>query len=410
MNLALEYHRSPGRYLAARGLTATRSKVGTTLAGALAPFRLTRSSSGPELPKGEGWTRLAPSLSGICGSDLGLVTGTASPYLAALASTPFVPGHEVVGTTLDDLPGIPRGTRVVLDSVLSCRVRGLPECDSCLAGETNRCDHVTSGHLAPGLQTGYCADTGGGWSKRMVAHEAQLHPVPDELTDERAVLVEPLACAIHSVRRVTIPPGASVLVVGAGTVGLLTVLALRQLTEAGTIHVVAKHRHQRERARQLGATEVVEPSRALRAVRRATGALAHRAEFGGEFLLGGVDIAFECTGGGSGLNTALRSVRAGGTVLLSGMPGGGADLTPLWYRELNLVGAYATRHREPGAEPGADDGTSDFAKAIALAASAPLDGYVERYPLHQWRTALEHATSAGSAGSVKIAFDLSLEG
>lgn len=409
MSLALEYHRSPARFVAARGLSATRSKVGSALAGALAPMRLTRTSGGPDLPKGDGWTRLAPSLSGICGSDLSLVKGGASPYLGPLTSMPFVPGHEVVGTTLDDLPTIPRGTRVVLDSVLSCAVRGLPECDSCLAGHTNRCDHVTSGHLAPGLQTGFCEDTGGGWSQRMVAHEAQLLPVPDELTDERAVLVEPLACAIHSVRRVPIPPGASVLVIGAGTVGLLTVLALRQLTEAGTIHVVAKYKHQRERARELGATDVVEPSRALRAVRRATSALVQRPEMGGEFLLGGADIVFECTGGSSGLDTALRSVRAGGTVLLSGMPSGGVDLTPLWYRELNLVGAYATRRREPGAEP-EQDGVSDFAKAVALAASAPLDGYVERYPLHQWRTALEHASAAGSAGSIKIAFDLSLEG
>ncbi|KRV50509.1 zinc-binding alcohol dehydrogenase [Wenjunlia vitaminophila] len=406
-SLALEYHRSPGRFLAARGLSRTRSRVGGTLAGALAPLRLVRNGD-PELPKGDGWTRVSPTLSGICGSDLGLLHGTASPYLGPLTSPPFVLGHEVVGTTLDDLPGIAKGTRVVLDSVLSCRVRGLPPCESCQEGQTNRCDHITSGHLAPGLQTGFCADTGGGWSQRMVAHEEQLHPIPDSLSDQRAVLVEPLACAIHSVRRVPIPPGASVLVVGAGTVGLFTVLALRQLTEAGSIHVVAKYRHQQEKARQLGATEVVEPGRALRAVRRMTSALAHRPEIGSEFLLGGADFAFECTGGSSGLDTALRSVRAGGTVLLSGMPTAGADLTPLWFRELNLVGAYATRQREPGGPE--EDTSSDFAKAVALAASAPLDGYVERYPLHHWRQALEHASSAGSAGSIKIAFDLSLEG
>jgi threonine dehydrogenase-like Zn-dependent dehydrogenase len=405
MTLALQYHRSPARFLAARGLSATRSRMGGTLAGALAPLRLVRSSGGPGLPPRDGWTRVTPALSGICGSDLGMLTGRASPYLSPLTTTPFVPGHEVVGTTLDELPGLPRGSRVVLDSVLSCRVRGLPECRSCASGETNRCDHVTSGDLAAGLQTGFCADTGGGWSQRMIAHAGQLHRVPDSLSDERAVLVEPLACAVHSVRRVEIPAGASVLVVGAGTVGLLTVLALRELTKAGPIHVVAKYGHQRERAREAGATEVVEPARALRAVRRATSALAHRPELGDPFLLGGVDFAFECTGGSAGLSTALRSVRAGGTVLLSGMPTGGTDLTPLWYRELNLVGAYASSHRAPGA---GEDAGGDFAEAIALAETAPLDGYVERYPLLQWRQALEHATGAGSAGSIKIAFDLSL--
>jgi threonine dehydrogenase-like Zn-dependent dehydrogenase len=403
MTLSLEYHRSPGRFLAARGLSATRSRVGGALAGAIAPLRISRSSGGPQLPSGQGWTRLNPALSGICGSDLGMLSGRVSPYLTPLTSTPFVPGHEVVGTTLDDLPELPRGSRVVLDSVLSCRVRGLEPCEACRNGQTNRCDHITSGKLAAGLQTGYCADTGGGWSQRMVAHAAQLHRVPDDMSDERAVLIEPLACAVHSVRRVEIPTGASVLVLGAGTVGLLTVLALRQLTKAGPIHVVAKYGHQRERARELGATDVVEPSRALRAVRRATGALAHRPEMGDPFLLGGVDFAFECTGGSSGLSTALRSVRAGGTVLLSGMPNGGTDLTPLWYRELNLVGAYASGHSVPE-----EGGSGDFQEAISLASTAPLDGYVERYPLLQWRQALDHATSAGSAGSIKIAFDLSL--
>ncbi|MFW6695004.1 zinc-dependent alcohol dehydrogenase [Streptomyces sp. MAR4 CNX-425] len=413
MSLALQYHRSPARFLAARGLSRTRSRAAGSLAGSLAPLRLSRDRR--ELPKGDGWTRLAPSLSGICGSDLGMLNGTVSPYLAALTSTPFVPGHEVVGTTIDDLPTIPRGTRVVLDPVLSCAVRGLPECDACRAGHTNRCDHITSGHLAPGMQTGYCADTGGGWAQRMVAHEHQLRPVPDDLPDERAVLIEPLACAIHSVRRVPIEPGASVLVIGAGTVGLFTVLALRQLTEAGTIHVVAKHGHQRERALALGADEAVEPDRALRAVRRMTSALAQRPELGSEFLLGGADVAFECTGGGAGLDTALRTVRAGGTVVVSGIPGG-ADLTPLWYRELSLVGAYTTRRREDAVPDGGPDtgpdgrpGT-DFDKAAQLAATAPLDGYVERYALQQWRPALEHAFAAGSAGSVKIAFDPTLDG
>lgn len=398
MNLALEYRRSAGRYFAARATSYTRT--GGRLAGALAsnmaPLRLVEQVD--PVPGDESWTRIEPVLSGICGSDLGLLTGRSSPYLGPLTSMPFVLGHEVVGRTLDELPGLPRGSRVVIDPVLRCAARSLPACPACLEGDTCRCDRITTGGLAAGLQTGFCADTGGGWSRRMLAHASQLHPVPDPMPDEIAVLVEPLACAVHAVRRVPISPGASVLVVGAGTVGLLTLLALRKLTAAGEVHVIAKHRHQADRARELGATQVIGADGAVRAIRRSTGALLVEPELGEDYLLGGMDLAFECTGASGGLNTALRSLRAGGTVVASGMPAGGVDLTPLWFRELRLVGAYASAI---GEEPG----KGDFPEAIALATAAPLDGYVDmKYPLDQWRDAVDHAAAAGRLGTIKVVF------
>jgi threonine dehydrogenase-like Zn-dependent dehydrogenase len=395
MILALEYHRSPSRFIAARGLTATKvgGRMSGMIAGNLSPLRLINRQA-PELP-GEGWTRVTPRLSGICGSDLGLLTGRSSPYLSPMTSMPFVPGHEVVGETQDDLPGMPKGTRVVMDPVLSCAARGTPECRWCAAGQQSRCDHITTGRISAGLQTGSCADTGGGWSRQFVAHASQLHAVPDDLPDERAVLAEPLACAVHSVRRVNIAAGSTAVIIGAGTVGLLTLLALRELTDVGPVYVVAKHGHQQEKAKALGATAVIEPRKAVRALRRVTAARMHSPEIGGDFLLGGVDVAFECTGGSGGLDTSLRLIRAGGTVVVSGMPSGGVDLTPLWYRELELVGAYCS---------GADG--ADFADAIRLAGTAPLDGYVgTTYPLARWREALNHAADAGRLGTVKVAFD-----
>ena len=398
MNLTLQYHRSAGRYFAARAVSGTRagSRLAGVLAGNMAPLRLVEQPD-PDLPS-ESWSRIEPVLSGICGSDLSLLTGRSSPYLGPLTSMPFVPGHEVIGRTLDELPGLPRGSRVVIDPVLRCAVRGVPACPACIAGQTSRCDHITTGKLSAGLQTGFCADTGGGWSRRMLAHASQLHPVPEALPDEIAVLVEPLACAIHAVRRVPINPGASVLVIGAGTVGLLTVLALRKLTAAGEVHVIAKHRHQADRALELGATNIVDSDGTVRALRRSTGALLVEPELGAGYLLGGMDLAFECTGAAVGLDTALRSLRAGGTVIASGMPSGGVDLTPLWYRELHLVGAYASA---VGDEP---EG-GDFPEAIALARSAPLNGYVDtRYPLERWRDALDHAAAAGRLGTIKVVF------
>jgi len=403
VSLALQYHRCAGRYFAARAVSATRAggRLAGTLANTVAPLRLVEQAD--PAPPDESWTRLEPVLSGICGSDLGLLTGRSSPYLGPLTSMPFVPGHEVLGRTLDELPGLPRGSRVVIDPVLRCAARGLPACPACLAGHTSRCDHITGGALAAGLQTGFCADTGGGWSRRMLAHASQLHPVPDRLPDEVAVLVEPLACALHAVRRVPVTPGASVLVIGAGTVGLLTLLALRKLTAAGEVYVIAKHAHQADRAHELGATQVIGTDATARTLRRSTGALLVEPELGESYLLGGVDLAFECTGGSAGLTTALRSLRAGGTVVASGMPAGGVDLAPLWYRELHLVGAYASA---VGASAVGDEPSQgDFPAAIALAASAPLDGYVDtKYPLEQWRAALDHAAAAGRLGTIKVVF------
>ena len=396
MNTALEYHRSPGRYFAGRVVTGTKlgGRAAGTVAANLAPLRLADRKA-PPLP-GPGWTRVRTRLSGICGSDLSLLTGRNSPYLSPLVSFPFVPGHEVVGETLDALDDLPAGTRIVIDPVLGCAPRGMPECRWCAAGQHSRCDNITTGGLSAGIQTGFCTDTGGGWSRQLVAHRSQLHVVPDDLDDARAVLVEPLACAIHAVRRANVPPEATVLVVGVGTVGLLTVLALREFTEAGPIVVIGRYARQRERARELGATEVIESERAMRALRRKTGGFVVKPERGEEFLLGGADVAFDCTSG-SGMTLATRAVRAGGTVVMAGMPNAGADLTPVWFRELTVVGGYAS-------------GGGDFPDAMGLAGSAPLGGYVDAvYPLHRWAEAVQHATSAGSLGSTKVVFDPRLD-
>src|SRR5207244_231725 len=167
------------------------------IAGPVASLRLVTRED-PEPPAG-GWARLAPRLSGICGSDLTTISGQSSFYFSPLVSMPFVPGHEVVADLLDDVDGLAAGTRVVLEPVLSCAARGVEPCASCSAGETSRCDRIAVGHVSPGLQTGYCADTGGGWGRVLVAHRSQLRAVPDDLADDHAVLVEPLACAIHAV-------------------------------------------------------------------------------------------------------------------------------------------------------------------------------------------------------------------
>lgn len=396
MMLALELYRSLPRYAAAR---MVRGRIPGILTGPAAPLRLVNRDE-PRVPRA-GWVRVRPRLSGICGSDLGAVTGGTSLYFSALVSMPFVPGHEVVGALEDNCDDLPAGTRVVLDPVLGCAARGLDPCEWCARGATNRCDRITVGHVSPGLQTGYCADTGGGWGDLLAAHRSQLYPVPDTLPDERAVLVEPLACAVHTALRARVTEEASVLVSGAGTVGLFATLALRELTPAGRITVVAKHTRQRELARRFGATDVVAPDEVFRGVRRATRAFRMAPDYSRQFLLGGVDIGVDAVGNRESLETVLRATRAGGRVVVAGMPSVGADLSPVWFRELEVVGTYASARTEPSA-----DARSGFEVAMELAAVAPLDGVVgARYPLYRWREAIDHAQSSGQLGTVKVAFD-----
>jgi threonine dehydrogenase-like Zn-dependent dehydrogenase len=396
VTLAIELFRSVPRYLAAR---AVGNRLPGLLAGPLAPLRLVNKED-PGVPA-EGWGRVRPRLAGICGSDLATIAGQTSFYFSPLVSMPFVPGHEVVGELLDDVDGLTRGTRVVLDPVLGCTARGLDPCASCLTGHTGRCDRVTAGHLSPGLQTGYCADTGGGWSAMLVAHRSQLHPVPDGMADRRAVLVEPLACAIHAALRARPDAGANVLVVGAGSLGLFVILALRAFTQAGRITCAAKHPRQRDLAARFGATDVVEPEAAVRSLRRSSRALRLRPERGREFLLGGVDVAIDCVGSRSSLDLALRTTRAGGRVVLAGLPVSGADLTPLWFRELEIAGAYTS-----GIEQVNGERKHSFELALDLAGDAPLDGMVgATYGLSRWRQALDHALDSGRLGTFKVAFD-----
>ena len=390
--LALEMYRSLPRHFAGRALG------GRLPGGVTAPLRLvTRDEPTVRRP---GWARLRTRLSGICGSDLGALSGRTSLYFSALVSLPFVPGHEVVADLLDDCDDLPAGTRVVVDPVLTCAARGVEPCPACATGQTNRCERITVGQLRPGLQTGYCADTGGGWSQRFEAHRSQLHPVPDDVPDEQAVLTEPTACAVHTALRARVPDNARVLVSGAGPVGLLATLALRSLTPAGEITVVAKHPHQRELARVCGASEVVAPGEVLRRVRRATGAFQVRPEFGAPYLLGGVDVAVDAVGSRRSIQTALSATRAGGRVVLAGMPAP-ADLSAAWFRELEVTGSYASAQREDDGR-GAFDIAGELVRGDAVAA---LAASLASYPLHRWREALDHAGGAGALGTVKVALD-----
>jgi threonine dehydrogenase-like Zn-dependent dehydrogenase len=392
---ALLFSRSLPRYAAAR----LAGSVAPGLGAAVGPLSLSELEA-PDLP-GPDWHRIRPRLAGICGSDLATVDGRSSRYFEPIVSFPFVPGHEIVG----DLEG-PPGSRVVIEPVLGCAARGIdPPCRGCAEGRIDRCERVAFGHIDPGLQTGYCTDTGGGWSTAMVAHTSQIHPVPDAMSDEAAVMVEPAACAIHGVVG-TGSYGCTVLVLGAGTLGLCTVAALRRFTSPANLIVAAKYPEQQALARQLGGDMVVNPDEARRAVRRATGSLEV-----GQGLSGGVDVVVDCVGSQASITEALNLVRPAGTVVLLGMPGQvSVDLTPLWQRQIVLKGSYAYGVEDGDPQPVSSDGGAaprTFELAFRLVAEAGLERLVSAtYPLERYREAVEHAANAGRRGATKVVFDI----
>jgi threonine dehydrogenase-like Zn-dependent dehydrogenase len=394
---ALVFERNLPRFAASR-LASTI--VGSGHGVGVGPLELLEVDP-PVLP-GSGWVRLEPRLAGICGSDLATLDGRSSRYFEHLVSFPFVPGHEIVG---DVKGGSLDGQRAVLEPVLGCAARGVqPPCRACAAGRKGSCERIAFGNLAPGLQTGYCTDTGGGWSTGLAAHESQLHAVPDDLSDEAAVMVEPAACAVHAACSTAPASGAGVIVLGAGTLGLCTVAALRQYCLPGTLIAAAKHPNQRRLAADLGADQVVAPDEVLRAARRLSGTLALATDSGRiERLAGGVDVVFDCVGSPESLEQSLAIVRPGGDIVLVGMPGvTRVDLAPLWQREVRLRGAYAY-----GTETRPDGDRSTFDLAFELVASAKLERLVSaRYPLERYGEAVAHAAAAGRRGSVKIVFDL----
>jgi threonine dehydrogenase-like Zn-dependent dehydrogenase len=382
---ALLVERNVARFAAARAADA----LGAGLGRGWSPLRLTELDP-PELP-GEGWQRVRPLLSGICGSDLATVSARSSRWFEPIVSFPFVPGHEVVGE-------LASGQRVVIEPVLHCVTRGIGDlCPFCQKGQIGNCEHIDTGELPPGLQSGYCKATGGGWSAEMVAHDAQIHLVPQSFTDEDAVMVEPAACGLHSALRAQVSEGSVVVVLGAGTLGLCVVAALRRFSLPGTLIISAKHSHQRDLAVELGADVVTRPSEVERAVRRVT-----RTFEVGKRLAGGADVVIDCVGSASSLEEALGMVRPRGRVVMAGMPGPlRVDLAPLWQREIELVGAYTYGVEELGT-----GSKRSFDLAFELVEAAGLGRLVSaRYPLQRYEEALAHAADSGHRGAVKVVFE-----
>ncbi len=388
---ALQVDKKMGRIGAARLLSA----FAPTAAAKLGPLELVTIDP-PALP-GHGWHRVHTLLSGICGSDLATVEGHASPYFDDWVSFPFVPGHEVVGE-------LASGQRVVIEPVLGHAARGFePPFPGAAPGDGNDYAHLATGHLEPGIQIGFCNSTCGGWAPEFVAHDSQIHSISDAMSDEQAVLVEPAAAGIHAAL-LTWPTVATtnqpvVAVLGAGTMGLCAIAGLRRYVPGVQIVVGARYPHQQALATAFGADLVVKPDELQRAVRRLTASHVI-----GDHLSGGADATIDAVGTSASISDCLRFTRPRGRVVLMGMPAEvTVDLTGLWHRETQLVGAYTygTETMPDGSRRRTFDLAIETAHALGferlLSATYPIADHVD---------AIAHAATAGRRGAVKIAFDL----
>jgi threonine dehydrogenase-like Zn-dependent dehydrogenase len=388
---ALQIQRSVARI----GLARVASALGSSAAVRVGPLEYTTVDP-PALP-GPCWHRVRPRLSGICGSDLSMIEGHASTYFDDWVSFPFVPGHEVVGD-LDD------GRRVVLEPVLGHEARGFPPpFDGAAPGDGDDYAHLATGALEPGIQTGFCCSTGGGWSPELVAHDSQLHPIGDDVPDERAVLIEPLAAGIHAALMAAATPSVAtadaplVVVLGAGTMGLAATAGLLRYSPWVRVVVGARYAHQQREARRLGAAEVVPAAELPRAVRRLAGCHVI-----GDQLSSGAHATIDAVGTEASIADALRITRPRGRVVLMGMPGEvTVDLTGLWHRETELVGAYTY-----GTETLSDGRrVRTFALAIESADAIEAERWLSAtYPLADHIDAIAHAAAAGRRGAIKVAF------
>jgi threonine dehydrogenase-like Zn-dependent dehydrogenase len=292
-------------------------------------------------PPAAGWVRCRTVVSGVCGSDAIQVflTGSLDNPLTALISFPHVLGHEAVAIREET------GERVVLDPWLGCAPRGMdPLCAACAEGRHPECRNLRDGALPPALHLGNCAAAPGAHAELFCAHESQLHTVPDGVSDEAAVMADPASVSLRSIVLAPPPAGRPALVVGSGPLALAAVSLLRALYPQSETWVACRPGRRAELATQVGATAVLppEPEALVSAVAERVGGRPVRPWSKKLWLQDGVPVVYDTIGTPRTVETSLRLLDTGGTLVVSGVhPPKRFEWTPLYFKELRVVGSNA---------------------------------------------------------------------
>lgn len=408
---ALVYDMGPARWIATKAAGwITPAAYGWRLSG----LRLRRVPI-PALPSPE-WVRLRPILGGICGTDLAAITLRPHPasILQVFSSLPAVLGHENVSIVEEVGPAVTRwrpGDRVVVEPTLSCVPRGIhPPCPQCTAGRFTLCDNFREGPLPPGSMIGWNSFTGGSWASYFVAHESQLYAVPAEMDDEEAVLVDPMAGALHAVFRHRPADDQTALILGAGLLGMGVAAGIRALGGRCRLTAIVRHERQRELMQQFGVSEAVRvgpgDSKAIRYGRVAEriGGKVFPGRFGNQAFIGGFDVVYDCVGTGESLSDAMKYARAGGTVIEVGTSQiAMVDTTPLWFHEVNLIGANG---RALERYDGRRMHTYEIIFELVKQRRLDLVGLLtHRFRIEDYRTAVATLLRRGQSGAIKVAFE-----
>lgn len=225
---------------------------------------------------------------GICGSDLRVYNG-----LISYAQYPIRPGHEVLGTIIEVGAGAPHsiGTKVAIFPNTYCGI-----CEFCLSGKTNICTEKKP--------LGVSVD--GVFAQEVIIDCKYAIPVPKDMQDERAILVEPFAVTVHALKKANIERGTTVAIVGCGTEGLLAVaLALHLGAEVTVLDV---NPVKTNIAKLLGDVTVIQPEKVD----------------GVKF-----DVVIEAAGVKAAIEQAVDMVKPGGTMIALGITGDPISLTPI---------------------------------------------------------------------------------
>ncbi len=357
------------------------------------------SLPGPE------WVRIKNRLSGICGSDLTIFFLNTNPKISAAAlpgmSRLFL-GHEICGEVIEmgkEVNNLKPGQRVVFQKIMpSCYDKEIePKCCHCRAGNYTLCENQSEANAA--------GDVGGGWSEMLVAHESQLIPVPDEISDEEAVLIEPAAVSLHAVLLRPPKPDDKILVIGAGIIGLLTLHMLKQLEPSCNVSIIARHQYQKDQAEKFMADSIIDGKDLYREVAEITNGKLYTGMFNNKMILGGFNKIFDCVGKGDSIHNSLRWCKAGGSVILVGVDLNPSkfDYSPLVLQETELVGSFCH-----GMENYDGEQISSFDLVIKLLKEKKIDFHgliTHRFRLDDYKNALTHVTQKAESKAIKAVFE-----
>lgn len=300
--------------------------------------------------------------SAICGSDLHIARG-----LHPSAPLPVTIGHEFSGDVVaigSEVTNARVGQRVTVEPCIVCG-----KCDACRHGNYGYCEHIS-----------YTYRRGNGaMADYVVVKEPYVYELPEYLSYETGALIEPLSVATHAVRRAEIKLGETVLIIGAGAIGMM-VAAMARRSGAARIIIADFSDARLEMALKVGATDAVNSGKIdlEEEVKRLTGGK-------------GVDKSFECVGRESCFIQAIMTLRANGTCTVVGIyekPMVTFPASRLVTHEIHIQGAQGY--------------CWDFPIAIASARDLPMDKFVTHtFPMSDLQTALETALDPKS-GSIKV--------